>query len=230
MELLIVRHAQSNFNVGNTQELDSSITEAGQLQAYATGIWLKSGDEKYHPTRDVSEWKGICSPYQRTMQTASILSEVSGLNFQVCPGPREYFVQSFKHKDLADGHFVLPRRPEFPKITYPAEWNTEKRRFPVESLRNFLERISLFLASLKARPHEKFIVVSHGAPCRAMKDLAIGYTIDELVVQYEKYEDELACRVPDETHVSNCSVTYVKDGQLVFNPKVYYDRELFKVC
>ena len=65
MELIIVRHGESEYNTDISESLDSSLTTEGILQVKKTAEYLKK--------IDLSEFEGITSPYLRTLQTAKII-------------------------------------------------------------------------------------------------------------------------------------------------------------
>lgn len=81
-ELLLIRHAQSEANIGISLSPDSTLTPAGVEQARALGQRLRHFD--------LTGFVGLVSPYQRTQNTAREISNASGLSFIVDELIREW--------------------------------------------------------------------------------------------------------------------------------------------
>ena len=207
MELIIVRHGQSRYNARLSDELDSELTDLGHQQAASAAAGLSR-------QVDLSGFLAICSPYLRTIQTASKLADLKVPTVVHC-GSREHYVTSYSHKDLdGTGGVFIPRR-NYPGIVYPADqWHRDGRFFPREPTETFVERMKLFWYDLVGREQNKFIVVSHGAPCRVLLEFAIGMTQDEAVRLCKKHEDALECVEHNPDTIHNCDAIYIKDGKL----------------
>jgi broad specificity phosphatase PhoE len=82
IDLILIRHGESEFNVGLTADLNSKLTANGVVQAERAGDTLKE--------RAVDGFEGIVSPYQRTRETAQIITAVAGLPFSVDEAVREW--------------------------------------------------------------------------------------------------------------------------------------------
>jgi hypothetical protein len=76
-ELLLIRHAESEFNAKETKDLDSALTRNGRRQAIEVSAFLK---RKFD---DIKNWRGFVSPLLRTLQTAKIIHEHTDIRFDV---------------------------------------------------------------------------------------------------------------------------------------------------
>jgi len=207
MELIIVRHGQSRYNARLSDELDTELTDVGWEQASSMAAGLSR-----HV--DLSGFLGICSPYIRTVQTSTKLADLK-IPFVVHGGPREYYVTSYSHKDLDGTGGVFISRRDIPGVIYPKDqWHRDGRFFPRESTETFVERIKLFWYDLVGRDQDKFIVVSHGAPCRMLTEFATGISEDDAVKLCNKHENALECIETNPDTIFNCDAIYIKNGKL----------------
>jgi len=74
-ELLLIRHGESEANVGLTQHPDSRLTDRGIQQARNLGRKLAD--------HDWSDFTALVSPYARARQTAAEISLATGITFEV---------------------------------------------------------------------------------------------------------------------------------------------------
>ena len=81
-ELLIIRHGESEANVGLSKDADSSLTEKGREQSRQVARRLVA--------HDLSGFIGITSPYRRAIQTAEEIAKITGLSFTVDENVREW--------------------------------------------------------------------------------------------------------------------------------------------
>lgn len=81
MELFLVRHGQSEYNIGLTEYLDSGLTPLGQMQAARTAARL-ADDRLTHI---------YVSPLRRTLQTAGPVCAATHLQAEVYADLCEYF-------------------------------------------------------------------------------------------------------------------------------------------
>jgi probable phosphoglycerate mutase len=81
-ELLMVRHGQSQGNVGASTDPDCELTDAGLDQARLLARRLAA--------LDFSGFTAVTSPYRRAIQTADALAAAIGLPFEVDPDVREW--------------------------------------------------------------------------------------------------------------------------------------------
>jgi broad specificity phosphatase PhoE len=81
-ELLLVRHGQSEGNVGCSTDPDCALTQLGLEQARAAARRLAGFD--------LSGFAGITSPYRRAVQTAREIRAATGLAFAEDDDVREW--------------------------------------------------------------------------------------------------------------------------------------------
>ena len=76
VQLYLVRHAQSEWQVARNSDLDSGLTRLGHRQAERMGDWLARGAGR-HAQRRVASL--CCSPLRRARDTAAYASEALDL-------------------------------------------------------------------------------------------------------------------------------------------------------
>lgn len=157
MNLILIRHGESQQNALLTSQLDSELTPTGILQAHRTGRFLK---DKF---KDISEYTAITSPYLRCLQTASIIKEETGLNFIVDESPREVMV----NYEICE---VLNHSDKFPDFLWS---HTGDLTFKKEAPDEFIARMENFYNKIKQ--YDKLLVVSHGTPVTTLYHLSIGF-------------------------------------------------------
>lgn len=81
-ELLMVRHAESEANVGLSTDPDCPLTSRGREQARVLGASLA----RY----DLGDFVGLTSPYRRARDTAAELVAATGVRFEIDPDLREW--------------------------------------------------------------------------------------------------------------------------------------------
>jgi broad specificity phosphatase PhoE len=82
VEVILVRHGESEYNVGVSKHLDSRLTERGREQSRKVAAELAE--------LDLSDFAGIVSPYRRARDTAAIIAEATGVDFEVDELVREW--------------------------------------------------------------------------------------------------------------------------------------------
>jgi broad specificity phosphatase PhoE len=81
-ELLLIRHGESEGNVGISKDPDCRLTDRGHQQARAAGQRLAEFD--------LSKFTCFVSPYTRAAQTAAAIAGETGLKFQMNELVREW--------------------------------------------------------------------------------------------------------------------------------------------
>lgn len=81
-ELLLVRHGESEGNVGRSADPDCCLTDAGLCQAADLGRRLAG--------YDLGGFEALVSPYRRAAQTAKAIAAATGLRFEVEEAVREW--------------------------------------------------------------------------------------------------------------------------------------------
>ena len=109
MEVLIVRHGQSEYNAKMTDNMDSRVTYRGYSQADQVGRWLRDNFE-------LRGYKGLTSPYQRCLQTSLLIHRYTGLDFEVIDDIREWDHRQVKVVGIPD------RQQEYPMFTWTGPW------------------------------------------------------------------------------------------------------------
>jgi broad specificity phosphatase PhoE len=82
MELLLIRHGQSEGNVGKSTDPDCLLTDIGLAQARQLGSRLAG--------QDLGGFLCLTSPYRRAMHTAAEIAKETGLSFAVEERIREW--------------------------------------------------------------------------------------------------------------------------------------------
>lgn len=154
MILYLVRHAQSQANVGQSRDLDCLLTDLGWRQAHAAAKEL----QRLGVTR-------VCaSPYRRTLATANVIAKAAGAPLEVVPTLHEH--QTLALPSQWPLLTVDQLRVEFPDVHVPdalvePSWHRAPERHD-----DVLERMRLVLHDFERRfvPSDKVAVVSHGSP------------------------------------------------------------------
>lgn len=82
VEMLLIRHGESQANVGLSTEPDCSLTERGLDQARQVA-------QRLLPL-DLAGFTGLVSPYCRARQTAAEITRLTGLTFAIDENIREW--------------------------------------------------------------------------------------------------------------------------------------------
>lgn len=161
-EVMLIRHAQTVFNIRQTNDLDSDLTELGETQVSKVAQQLTK--------TDLSKYIGYVSPALRTLKTAKGISDATGLKFIVNPLAYE-FCAPWRNMDGHKCEFrinVPCRIKEFPEF----DWSLYPKDaiFNPETLFMFRNRMKALNASLS----KKTVVVTHGAVVFTMIERLIG--------------------------------------------------------
>lgn len=179
-DFIFVRHGESHYNAKLTTHLDSELTPRGVEQAVKTGVYLRD----HIP--DIQEYVGVTSPYHRCLQTSDIIQHLTGIKFQVKPGPREIMM-------VYDECRVVNRKDAFSHF----HWHHEDDfHFMMEDEGEFVFRMRDYILK---EDHSKLLVVSHGSPIKAMFDAVAG---NDIIADLSNYPD-------------NCSVAYIRGEEVV---------------
>jgi len=206
-ELIIIRHARSQHNMGETDDLDCGITEFGIRQANNVGKFLQH--QFFSGKFDIKDWNIYTSPFLRCLQTTDhIFSQLSSIKKPiVCPSLREYLNHSGNFVDIPIRH------------TYDFDWSSfpnDRMEFVSEQNETFLERIHNAHDVIGNRS----IVVTHGLPACALKHVA-AYNANYVPVW--------------DNSIDNCSITWLRNGRVVWHGRnlyneVEYDPENYRRC
>ena len=99
-QIILIRHGESEANIGLSTDPNCVLTEKGKQQARAVGERLKDVD--------LSQFIGLVSPYDRARTTARLVAEQAGVEFQIEPAIREWG----KPCTIDDVHYPAESRQE----------------------------------------------------------------------------------------------------------------------
>lgn len=154
MDLYLLRHGQSEFNVGRTEHLDSDLTDVGRQQAALTAERL----------RGEGLTRIYASPLRRALQTIAPTCDATGLPADVYADVCEYF-SSAHYRDFPGlSPAEIGREYPFARFTddFPCEdvwWPQETEDTAAISAR--AGRVRDDLLRLYAGTDERVLVVSH---------------------------------------------------------------------
>lgn len=146
MEIYVVRHGQTDWNVKNVFQghIDTELNEIGIQQAKQTAAQF----QKIKP--DVI----LVSPLKRAIQTAEYISEVTGVEFSIEPCLIERYFGEMEGK---------ANRPDW-NIQMMLDYQKNYDREHIEPIRELFKRIYKFLDKITKKYKDKIIVlVTHGA-------------------------------------------------------------------
>jgi broad specificity phosphatase PhoE len=207
MHVVIVRHGESHYNLGTTQNLDSQLTETGMKQSCITIDWLLKNI-------DLFDYKAMTSPYLRCLQTSSVLAEMSDIPVVVNDNLRELHL-SLKKADIIGGGLNIPNRAvSFPNLLWN-EWKVDFKFFSNEKVPQFVDRMASFVGTLSGN----IIMVTHAVAHRTISDLLTGKSPEELK---ERWKDSKIFL--EDTAIHNCGITMVVNGELLGFNKVAWSK------
>ena len=121
MDVFLLRHGQSEYNIGLTDHLDSPLTPLGRQQAEQAAQRLE-GEHITHV---------YVSPLRRTLQTIAPFCRLTGLSAFAVPDLREYFSTDLYRQ--FPGMSAQAIRGEFPFADVGAHFPAEEPWWPPQS-------------------------------------------------------------------------------------------------
>ena len=191
MELFLVRHGQSEYNIGLTEYLDSGLTPLGRAQADRTAARLA----------DEGLTHVYVSPLRRTLQTAGPICAAAHLRGEVMADVCEYFSADNPAYHQFPGLSPAEMEREFPWAfvgdSFPCElpWWPQTLETPIMLVRR-AEQARDALLRLHAETDHRILVVSHAD--------TVGRLM-EAFLRVAAYPDE-------PPWLENCSVTRLHVG------------------
>jgi len=181
MELLIINQGESKNQKTIYDDVDAKLTSEGMQQACNTGLWLKKSilTQGFH---------GYVSPGVAPLQTGSVISEITGINFTVNSKLRNFDFTGTTEINLPASRSLL-----FENINWPPKLCSGVN-FTPDNIDTFLKRINAFHESIK--DDKKVVVVASPAVCIALAQIASGIDLEEIIPMCEKTKETLA-KYPD---------------------------------
>jgi len=184
--LVLVRHAESLHNAGLDDDIDTSLTDEGLLQAQKVARKIRE------LVPDIREYTGFVSPFFRCLRTAVIIWRFIDIPIKVFPALHEtpvYFP--------SEGYKLKSHEREFPNFDW--EWNREyftSGYYHLPSDLDIVKRMGNVLGELP----EKSFVISHGTPIQIMGMLELGIKMKAIPVW--------------DGVIKNCSLTQIVDNRV----------------
>jgi broad specificity phosphatase PhoE len=194
---ILIRHAQSDYNLGASEALDSDITERGYYQVEEMTLHLKELLEGEFESEPV--FSGFVSPYLRCLKTAQVLkrrfdSFGRKIDFvvddRIGETPTDHKVLNFEI--MANKH---DKFPEYDWQRYPAEGISMFDR----SMDDYWTGLQSFCRDLS----ENALIISHLVTIKDIVGILTGK---------ERFNTR-------EMSISNCSITWVEDNRLIYMGK-----------
>ena len=216
MELLIIRHGQSEHNISYEGTLDSSLTKKGNEQVHNTACWLRDNF-------DLSGYKGVSSPYLRTLQTSYILRSQTDINFEVNELVREYHIKKDEPELLENQGMPIKFRENLFNDFDWSRWDGKDGKNGVpedlkiysnETMDDFLGRVEFYTKGLNE--DSRYLIVGHGASCRALHDISTNKDLKDIKDRYRKPVKEY------KDSIENSSLIWIKDGECKWFSKVVW--------
>ncbi len=186
---ILIRHGQSQFNLGETFNMDSDITERGSYQVQEVALALK----ELLDTMLVGTTFDVCfvSPYVRALKTA--LPIYSRLKIKTIIEPRIGEVPEERKKEQKT---IIPfRQSDFPAYEW-GEYPKDGLDVSTRSISDYYAELKIFIKQLP----KNAVIISH---CTTIKDLAGLMTSQSL----------------RNIDIPNCSMTLIEDNELIFMGK-----------
>ena len=179
MQIILVRHGESEAAVGLSEEIDCALTPRGIAQAGAAAAAIAADGATCI----------LSSPFRRCLQTAEVLRRVTGAPCELCPALHEHH-----HGPYPPGDWPLPSRSEiaaaFPEFLVPADMPETHWAAVPEDRERLWKRISAavreILSRFEGRTDARVVVITHGAPasvfvqafCQWPNPLRVGVQVD----------------------------------------------------
>jgi len=163
MKTVLIRHAESGYNVHETTHLNSKLTPLGVEQATKVSEFVANN-------LDLEGFRGFVSPFFRCLETASFIRAAlkNNINFTIEPRIGEH---TLLFPQL--GFHVMNLRKTFKHFT----WNsTEDFHFIKENCQETIDRFQGFVDQVK----DNSIIVSHGTPVLMMAKMLMGETLTDI--------------------------------------------------
>jgi broad specificity phosphatase PhoE len=185
-EIVLIRHAESMWNVGLTDDLDSRLTMKGVNQAQVLASFLRKN-------LDCRGFAGFSSPLLRCVLTQLPIYKQTGIRFVV---RSEIFEIT---KDFPEEGVRVPcRSRQFLDVGWDNYCDSTFCREPSQV---FLGRLRSFLDVIPDRS----MIITHGSVVQTMIEMILGVRV---------------CQIPTwDDSIRNASVTYIKDGTVVWLAK-----------
>ena len=188
-ELILIRHARSKYNVGESQEVDDGITDWGKKQAFNVGRFLAT-------EMNLQGFEFYISPFLRCLETSSFIPNREP--WRVHQGLREYLNHGGRSAQVPNRSDMFKQgEGRYDWGDYPAGGVT----YDVEFNETFLHRMVETYHSLA----HKSVVVTHGLPAFLL--LYIGTTPNPRHVPVW------------DCSMDNCSITWIRKGQVIWHGK-----------
>jgi broad specificity phosphatase PhoE len=157
-EIIIVRHAESEWNNKTSSSLDSSLSFKGVSQANRVANFIKK-------SIDCRGLVGFTSPFNRCLLTSMPIRKQADIRFFVRPELAE-LTDTFP-----DCGVEVPCRSD---KYLDVEWGDYcTTTFNRESQQSFLDRLRLFLDTIPNRS----LIVTHGSVVQTLIEMALGVKV-----------------------------------------------------
>lgn len=197
-EIMIVRHARSLFNVGDTKHLDAGLTDYGHKQAIMAGEFLKEEFGTDH-------WDIIItSPFDRCLKTSKGLGDNLECKISVDARLGEKTIDYHDLKSL-----VVPKRDDiFPEVDWSNYKDTD---FAHERMDAYLGRLQSIWNFVSESDHEHVILVTHGSPAASFIDMHVNNNYNSIPLW--------------DHSVNNCSMTWIKGKNMIWRTReLFWER------
>lgn len=157
-DVVLVRHAESEWNAEESESLDSRLTFKGVSQAQAVARFLKNNV-------DCRGLVGYTSPFDRCIMTSLPIRHQTGIRFFIRPDISE-LSDSFPD----EGVTVPCRKDNYLDMEWGNYYSTTFHREPSSQ---FIGRLRSFLVSLP----DKALVVTHGSIVQTLIPMLLGVNV-----------------------------------------------------
>jgi len=186
-KIFFVRHAQSQFNAGSTEQFNSDLSPRGKDQAHRLAL---AGREKIGAKPE--SFIGIVSPYNRCLQTAYKFWTMNGVKFRVDTRIGESPEPVHKHQSTE----IIKKACEYTLFDWSMFGNKNTINYDDESDADYGTRINDFIASLEK--DKNYFIVSHMTPITHMvRQMCFGGRREPMTI-------------------TNASMTLIEDGVPVY--------------
>lgn len=160
-EIILIRHAESMWNVNKTDNLDSNLTPLGITQSHKIANYIK----KHIDCRDII---GYTSPFDRCLLTSMPIRRQTGIKFIV-----RSEISEVADQFPDSGIEVICRNKQY----FDFDWqHYSTTTFHKESCKNLIDRLNTFINLLPNRS----IVITHAGIVQVLIEMALGVKVSSI--------------------------------------------------
>jgi broad specificity phosphatase PhoE len=143
MEILIVTHGETDYNLKKTNNLDSSLCSLGVNKIKQLSNWTSNNIK-------LNNFVGLTSPYCSCLETVSLIKEKINIDFIINQTVRDFHLEG-------KGVQVMSRKNKFKNIKWNSFWDKPYVFFKSEPEENVKKRINSMIDRIDSKKNYFFV-------------------------------------------------------------------------